>query len=184
MSFFATSLYYVCFASVILIYGIGTNNAIDFDSIKINNITFCTKIFISILISSMLSWFVTKGILVPLKLTELYPLVCFLIFICINAFLEALVRLTTGKSTTEFVFSYLVIILSVSESTSFLNTVAICLSCVLSVILLLPFIIAFKRGNNKTNKENYYCRLFLYIAILILIISVFDILWFNLGVIK
>ena len=79
MSFFATSLYYVCFASVILIYGIGTNNAIDFDSIKINNITFCTKIFISILISSMLSWFVTKGILVPLKLTELYPLVCFLI---------------------------------------------------------------------------------------------------------
>ena len=98
--------------------------------------------------------------------------------------MEALVRLTTGKSTTEFVFSYLVIILSVSESTSFLNTVAICLSCVLSVILLLPFIIAFKRGNNKTNKENYYCRLFLYIAILILIISVFDILWFNPGVIK
>ena len=132
----------------------------------------------------MLAWFVTKGILVPLKLTELYPLVCFLIFICINAFLEALVRLTTGKSTTEFVFSYLVIILSVSESTSFLNTVAICLSCVLSVILLLPFIIAFKRGNNKTNKENYYCRLSLYIAILILIISVFDILWFNPGVIK
>lgn len=184
MSFLSTALYYVCFASVILIYGIGTNNALDFDSSKIKNFTFCTKIFISILISSILSWFITRWLLVPLKLTELYPLVCFLIFILINAFLEALVRLTTGKSATEFVFSYLVIILSVSESTSFLNTITISLSCVVSVVLLLPFIVAFKRENNKTNKENYYCRLFLYIAIVILIISVFDVLWFNPGVIK
>ena len=184
MSFLSTSLYYICFASVILIYGIGTNNVIELNSQKIKNLTFCIKVFISILISSMLSWFITKGILVPLKLAELFPLVSFLIFILINAFLEALVRITTNKSATEFVFSYLVIILSVSESTSFVNTVIICLSCILSVILLLPFIFAFKRGNYKADTENYFCRLFLYIAILILIISVFDVLWFNPGVIK
>ena len=184
MSFLSTSLYYICFASVILIYGIGTNNVIELDNTKVKNLTFCTKVLISILISSMLSWFVTKGILVPLKLAELFPLVSFLIFILINAFLEALVRLTTSKSATEFVFSYLVIILSVSESISFINTVIISLSCILSVVFLIPFIMAFKRSNYKSDTEKYFCRLFLYIAILILIISVFDVLWFNPGVIK
>lgn len=184
MSFLSTTLYYILFASVILIYGIGTNNVIELNTDKAKNLTFCSKVFISILLSSMLSWLVTKGILIPLKLSELFPLVSFLIFICINAFLEALVRLTSNKSATEFVFSYLVIILSVSESTSFLNTMIISLSCMLSVVLLLPFIAAFKRSNYKSGNETYFCRLFLYIAIIILIISVFDVLWFNPGVIK
>ena len=184
MSFLNSFLYYICFASVVLIYGIGTNNVIDMNASRLKSVTYCTKIFISIMVSSILSWFVTKGILVNLKLTELFPLVCFLIFICINAFLEALIRLTTGKSATEFVFSYLVIILSVSESTSLLNTVAICLGCICSLVFLIPFISAFKRSNGTTNEENYFCRLFLFIAILILVISVFDVLWFNSGVIK
>jgi hypothetical protein len=184
MNFINSSLYYICFASVVLIYGIGTNNVIELGSYRLKNITYCAKVFISILISSMLSWLVTKGILVNIKLTELFPLVSFLIFICINAFLEALIRLTTGRSATEFVFSYLVIILSISESTSFVNTIAICLSCILSLVCIIPFIIAFKKSNGHTDEEKYYCRLFLYIAILILTISVFDVLWFNPGVIQ
>ncbi len=179
MSFLSTSLYYICFASVILIYGIGTNNVIELNSQKIKNLTFCIKVFISILISSMLSWFITKGILVPLKLAELFPLVSFLIYICINTFLEALIRLTTGKSATEFVFSYLVILLSVAESTTFLNTLVISCSCICSFVLTIPFVLAFKKRNSGINSEKYFCRLFLYIAILILVISVFDVMWFN-----
>ncbi|MCR4901095.1 MAG: hypothetical protein K5907_09815 [Treponema sp.] len=184
MNFLNTILYYICFASVVLIYGIGTNNVIDLRMQKLNDITYAVKLFISILVSSMLSWFVTKGLLVPLKLTELFPLTSFLIFICINAFLEALVRLTTKRSSTEFVFSYLVIVISVFESTSFINTVAISVSCICSFLFIIPFILAFRRNNGKQNTESYYCKLFLYIAILILVISVFDVMWLNPGVIK
>ena len=85
--------------------------------------------------------------------------------------MEALIRLTTGKSATEFVFSYLVIILSIAESTSFVNTIIITLSCICSFALTIPFIFAFKQRNNEVTEEKYYCRLFLYIAILILVIS-------------
>ena len=184
MTFLNTFLYYVCFASVILIYGIGTNKVLDPDLKKLRDITYCIKIMASIMISSIISWFVTKGILVPLKIAELFPLVSFLIYVCINTFLEALIRLTTGKTATEFIFSYLVIILSISESTSFITTVIISLSCIVSFVLSIPFIFAFKHRNNDAIAEKYYCRLFLYIAILILVISVWDVMWINPEVIQ
>ena len=179
-----TFLYYICFASVVLIYGIGINKAVDLNYSKIKSLIFCVKIILTIFISSILSWFATKGILVPLKLTELFPLLSFLIYVCINAFIEALIRLTTGKSATEFVFSYLVIILSVSESISFVNTVIICASCIITFAILIPLIMAFKKRNTGVDLDKYYCRLFLYIAILILVISVFDVMWINPEVIK
>lgn len=184
MIFLNTFLYYVCFASVILIYGIGTNKVFELNLTKLKSVTYCIKIIISILLSSIISWFITKGILVPIKMAELYPLVCFLVYVCINTFMEALIRLTTGKSATEFVFSYLVIILSIAESTSFVNTLIILFSCICSFIFTIPFISAFKQRNSDTIPEKYYCRLFLYIAILILVISVWDVMWINPEVIQ
>ena len=109
MSFMTTFLYYSFFASVILFSGVGTNKILDLNLNKLKSVTYCLKIIISIMVSSILGWLITKGVLVPLKITELFPLVCFLIYICIDAFLEALIRLTTGKSAAEFIFSYLVI---------------------------------------------------------------------------
>lgn len=184
MIYLSTLLYYILFASVVLLYGIGTNKVVDLNTAKLTSFIYCGKIIISILVSSILSWFVTKGILVTLKLTELFPLICFLIYICINAFLEALIRLTTGKSATEFVFSYLVILLSVAESTNLLNTIIISISCIASFTLTIPFILAFKNRNKDTTTEKYFCRLFLFIAILILVISFCDVTWFNLEVIQ
>lgn len=184
MNLLNTFYYYICFASVVIIYGIGTNKVIDLNFSKIKNITYCVKIVVSIILSVIVSWLITKGILVPIKLVELYPLLSFLIYICINSFLEALIRLTTGKSATEFVFSYLVIILSIAESTSMLNSVVISASCLLSFLLIIPFIVAFKQWNNDNNSEKYYCRLFIFIAILILIISVCDETWLNPEVIR
>ena len=184
MTFLNTFLYYVCFASVVLIHGVGSNKVFDLTLTRLKDITFLSKILLSIMLSSIVSWFVTKGILVPLKMTELYPLVSFLIYICINTFLEALIRLTTGKSATEFVFSYLVIILSIAESTSFINTITITFSCLCSFLLTIPFLTAFKQRNNDASAEKYFCRLFLYIAILILVISVWDIMWINPEVIQ
>lgn len=184
MNILNTLCYYIIFASVVLIYGVGTNKVIDLNYSKIKNITYCIKLAVSILVSSAISWMITRGILAPIKMVELFPLVSFLVFLCVNTFFEALIRLTTGKSATEFVFSYLVILLSVAESTSLINTVIISSSCMLSFMLVLPFIVAFKQWNNEKNNEKYFCRLFLFIAILILIITVCDETWLNPEVIQ
>lgn len=179
MNFINTFLYYSFFASVILFSGIGTNKILDLKLEKLKSMIYCSKIVVSILLSSLVGWFVTKGILVPLKIAELFPLICFLIYICIDAFLEALIRLTTGKSAAEFIFSYLVIILSISEGFSVLTVLIIATSCLCSFIGILPFVLSFKKRNNDTKTDIIFCRLFLYLALLLLALSVWDIAWIN-----
>lgn len=179
MNLMSTFLYYFFFASVILFMGIGTNKILDSKFEKLKSITYCSKIVISILISAILGWLITKGILIPLKITELMPLVCFLVYVCINDFLEALIRLTTGKSSAEFVISYLVILLSVSESVSIPNTIFISAGCLLAIVGIIPFIMAFRKRNSDTTSDAIFCRLFLYLAILLIGLSCWDVAWFN-----
>lgn len=184
MTLLSTFFYYVCFSSVILIYGIGINKTIELDLSKAKNFIYIAKIIFSIVLTSTLSWLITIGILVPLKIVEIYPLICFLVFVCVNVFLEALIRLTTGNSTSEFIFSYLVILISVGESTSILNTLIICFSCLVAFALIIPFVYSFKIRNNNTDLEKYFCKFFLYIALLIFAITVWDVMWFNPEVIQ
>ena len=179
MNYFEAFLYYSFFATVILFTGIGTNKLLDSKFDKLKNITYCGKILLSILLSSLFGWLITKGILVPLKITELFPLVCFLIYICIDAFLEALVRLTTGKSSAEFIFSYLLIILSISESLSIVNTLIISTGSIIATLGMIPFIMAFRKRNADTKSDLIFCRLLLYFALLILGLSSWDIAWIN-----
>lgn len=179
MNLMSTFLYYSFFASIILFTGIGTNKIIDLNWDKFKSITYCTKIFISIVISSLLGWLITKGILVPLKMAELFPLVCFLVYVCIDAFLEALIRLTTGKSAAEFILSYLIIILSISEGFSIISVLIIALACLISFIGIIPFVMAFKKRNCETKTDVIFCRLFLYLALLLLGLSAWDISWLN-----
>ena len=187
MTFISTFLFYTFFASVILFIGIGTNKVIDLNLDKLKSFTYCSKIILSILFSSLTGWFVTKGILVPLKIAELFPLVCFLIYVCIDSFFEALIRLTTGKSAAEFIFSYLVILLSITESSSVLFTLFISICSLLSMLIIIPFSLTFRRrvcSNGRLLDEKYYSLYFIFLAVLILLLSVWDIVWLNPGVIK
>lgn len=187
MIFFDTFLYYTFFASVVLIYGIGINRVAEIGITKFYDIVYYIKASISILTSSVLSWLITEFILVPLNITELYPLIALLIFICINSFLEALVRLTTGTTATEFVISFLIILLSISESTSIINSIIICFSSYIALLILIPFSITFKKRvcfNGQFLDEKYYSLFFMFLSILIIIMSTWDIGWLNSEVMK
>ena len=186
MIYLSTFLYYSCFASVILFYGLGLNQIVELSLFKSKSINYLLKVFISIVLSTVISWIITQYILVPVKIVELFPIVCFLVYVCITAFLEALIRITTNKSSTEFLFSYLIVILSVSESSSLLNTLVISGSCLVSLILMMPFTYSFRNRVSKDNEttDKLYVRFFLFIALLIILISVWDIMWLNPEVIK
>lgn len=186
MIYLHTFLYYACFASSILLYGIGLNTTVESRFNKAKDFIYLIKLILNIFVSSILTWIVAKYILEPIHLIELFPLFAFLIQISISVFVEGLIRLTAGRSTSEFIFSYLIIILSVLESTSLLNTIVISGSCLFAVMILLPLIYAFrmKLVSEADEKDKYFSRLFLFLAIIILVISSWDIMWMNAGVIK
>lgn len=181
-----TFLYYFCFASAVLFYGIGSTKLVDFSNFTAKTLAFFVKLILSLIITVIIGWIVTNKILVPLDMVELYPIVCLFIYVCINTFTEALVRITTGIDSAEFIVSFLIVLLTVSESLTIIDVLVISGSCIFSLLGLLPFIYAF-RSRITTEigmKEKYYCRLFLFLALMILIISAWDCMWINPEVIR
>ena len=187
MIYLNTFLYYTLFSSVVLIYGIGLNKTIEIGITKFTSLIYYLKSVFSIFTTSILSWLFTKYILVPINLIELFPLICLLIFICISTFLDTLVRITTGTTAPEFMISFFIILISIFESTSILYTMIICFSSFVAFLIMVPFGITFKKrvcSNGNFLDEKYYSIFFMFLAILILLISVFDINWLQSGVIK
>lgn len=186
MIYISTFFYYICFASSALIYGIGLNRIADLDYYSDKKALYYVKIVASIFVSSVISELMVNYILVPLGITEIYPILCILIFGCINVLFESLFRLSIGISSSEFVISFIIVILSISESTGVLNTLVISGSCLISLLIVLPIVYSFRQRilSSDENKETYLCRFFIFIAIIILILSSFDITWLNKEVIR
>lgn len=187
MIYLFTFLYYVLFSSVVLIYGIGLNKIAEIGIVKFKETIFYVKCAIAIISSAVISWLITYYLLVPLKITELYPLICFIVYATISTFLGGIIRLTTGRTTSEFAISYLIILLSIAESSSLLFTLFISLCSLLSMLIIIPFSLTFRRrlcSNGRLLDEKYYSLYFLFLAVLILLLSVWDIVWLNPEVLK
>lgn len=186
MFLFNTLIYYICFGSAVLLYGIGLTKTTQIHYFNQKDIVYIIKIITSILTSSVISYLFVDKILVPLKIVDIFPIICLLIYLCISVFIEAIVRITTNKSSTEFIFSYLVVLLSVAESTSLLSTIIISVSCLLSIGVIIPLVYSFRKKNpaNEYEPEKYISKLFIFLSLLILIITVWDVLWINPEVIK
>ncbi len=187
MIYLFTFLYYVLFSSVVLIYGIGLNKIAEIGIVKFKETIFYVKCAIAIISSAVISWLITFYLLVPLKITELYPLICFIVYATISTFLGGIIRLTTGRTTSEFAISYLIILLSIAESSSLLFTLFISLCSLLSMLIIIPFSLTFRRrlcSNGRLLDEKYYSLYFLFLAVFILLLSVWDIVWLNPEVLK
>lgn len=186
MNIVSCFLYYILFASSILIYGIGLNQTVEIGNSKFENFTSILKVLLSIYSTSILAYLITTKILIPIGLLELFPLICLLLYITINSFLEALIRITTGTSSSEFIISWLIIIISVTESTSFINSLIICTSCLIAFAFVTPFVYAFRKRIyvEERLKERHYSLIMFFLFILLLAISAFDIGWMNPGVLK
>lgn len=187
MIYINTFLYYTLFSSVVLIYGIGINRIAEIGISKFFDFIYYIKNALTIFLTSIASWFIVEYVLVPLQLVEIYPLICLLVFITISSFFEGIVRLSTGNTSTEFIVSFLIVLLSITESTSIINTILICLSSFMSLIILIPLSLVFKKrvcSNGNFLDEKYYCLFFIFLAILILAMSTSDIGWLNSEVIQ
>lgn len=182
----STFLYYIFFASVVLNYCIGTTQVNEYLLFKKVTFLYSFKIILNIVITSLVSWVIVSKILVPLKLVELYPLVALFVYLSIAILMESIIRLTTNSSTSEFIFSYLVVLLAISESVSSINTLIIALSCFIGLLVLYPFIYAFKLRilTTEDQTEKFISRFMIFIAILFLVLTVWDVMWLNPGVVK
>lgn len=178
-----TVLYYIFFASAVALYGVGLNSAtIICDSYnKISALL--VKTLLTILSSSCLSWLFVNFVLIPLDLTELYPFFSLMIFLIISFFFEALMRIVTKQVTSDFSFSFMILLLAINESLNIIDVLLITLSSYISFIILIPILYSLKRRIDVVNGINVHGNkkslILVSIAIIVTTIAVGNVSWLN-----
>ena len=111
-------LHYFLYSSVVLVYGIGIDRAVELCEKPGHLLLRGVKILITVCSTVVLSYLLTTALFVPAGLMELYPFVVVLIYIGISVFIEALIRITARVRTSDFGLSLMYAFLALSESVS------------------------------------------------------------------
>ena len=165
--------YYVFFASVVFVYGIGMNRAFMISEHPRKLFNGALKMFISVSSSTAISYRVASRVLLPVHLTEIYPLVAVLIFSAISIFIESVVRITTKKSASEYTVSILSVLLGINEGATILEAVLV--SCFCICAFLISIFVLYMIRKKFSNKVGL---VLISISIILLTLHFVNVSWF------
>ena len=158
---FSVFFYYITYASIVLVYGIGMERAVFLSGNKNPLWLKAIKMLITASSVSALSYLFVNSLLVPAELAELYPF------------------------AVEFSISLLFIFVAITESSSLAECVFITCICVLSFFIFIPFVYSLCRkfdlygGRTECSRNNFILAS---IAIIMLILLCWNVSWLNKGV--
>lgn len=178
-----TVVYYVFFASVFLMYGIGLENLIsshnDYGSIMLTYI----KSLITSVATVSVSYLVVNALLAPAHLTELYPLVTIFVFVIFSAVIEVFIGIGLQNSTTEFGMPFLCVLIAMNEAMTIGYAIIIVLACE-SVFYVLMGILSALRNRFDMDSPviglRVFCLLLVSMGIIVIALSSFDVSWLSL----
>ncbi|MCR4940627.1 MAG: hypothetical protein K5930_11055 [Treponemataceae bacterium] len=179
---FQLLLFYTLVSSAVFVYGIGLNKIIVFSKKPQDTLVFLSKELIVILLSLCICWPLTRFILVPNGLVELYPFFSFFIIHLISIVITEFSARVLKKNVTGFYFSYCTLLLAINEGLTFANAIIIAVACILAFFCMLPIIYA-ARWKMKSNLQYISFKdgamLFLCIAVILFIFFAFNVSWLN-----
>lgn len=179
--------YYALYTSALFIYGIGINRAVLVSKKPQHIFIDCVKMLCTVSAASVLTYLIVDKLLVKSNLTELYPFVAVLIFATISVFIEAVVRISARISMAEYTVSLLCILIGVNESVSLGECVLNSCFCVCAYFISIPLLYAVRKRielSRPTNSFQNLSLLFISIAVLMVLLLVWNVSWLNPGVLK
>ena len=127
--------YYIASASAVLFYGIGIARTFSVrNELSLEILSFVKALSISTS-TVALSYLVSRWLLSPAWLFELFPFITTLIFLAITILIEIFLDVGIKKSPSEFSVTLLTCIISMNESLSVAHAVIIACSCMISFCL-------------------------------------------------
>lgn len=175
---------YLIYSSVVMVYGIGLNRAVVISRSPSHLILSAIKILITVTCTSVLSYLLVTFLLLPADLAELYPFVAVLIYTTLSVFIEAIIRITAKVSTSEFGISILFVFLALAESCSLAECVLNSCAFVLIFFIYVPVFMCVGKCievfHPKREFENT-CLIFMSIAVIIFLLSIWNVTWLNAG---
>ena len=166
--------YYLFFTSVVFVYGVGINRALTISEHPRKLFNGALKMFISVSSSTAISYMVASRVLLPVHLTEAYPVVAVLVFSTISIFIESVVRITTKKSAAEYTVSILSVLLGIAEGSSVLEAVMVSCLCVFSFLLsIFVLYVIRKKFSNRT------ALVLISVSVILLALHFVNVSWFS-----
>lgn len=180
----STFLYYTIIASAVLFYGIGIDRTVSLQ--KKQNGTFLTfiKAIFTSAATSAVGFVVSKYILIPIQLEELYPFVTLLIFLLFSSLIEIFVDVGLREAPVEFAIPLLSSYLAINEGMNVAYAVLISFASIISFYMLIGiFHSVQERISFYTTRKGLhtYCVLLLCLAFLIIAIAGFNGTWIYLS---
>lgn len=177
-----TFLFYVLFASAVLVYGGGMISVTEKSLLKENFVINIMESLFCVSATVALTFLITHFLLLPLGIGDLYPLVALLIFVAMGVFFEMIVQVTARKSGVDFAFPYLVIILSLSEGSDLAGCLITSVAALVSYYALVPILRALNERNAMIkNNDDFKQRLRTFTCMVVLIFALYslNISWLN-----
>ncbi|MDE7292449.1 MAG: hypothetical protein K2N58_10450 [Treponemataceae bacterium] len=182
MAIIDTFLFYILFASAVLVYGGGMISVAEKSLSKENFAISIMESLSCVSATVALTFLIIRFLLSPLGIMDLYPLVALLIFVAMGVFFEMIVQVTASKSGADFAFPYLVIILSLGEGRDIVGCLMTSVAALASYYALVPILRALN-GRNAMIKNNdaFKQRLRTFTCMVVLIFALYslDISWLN-----
>ena len=179
-------LYYLIFASGVLIYGIGLNRVITADRSHCTILIFfrtLITVVCSVLFCKLFIWLLLEDA----GMGMLFPFFCALVQIIISAFCQVIVDLTAKTTAAEFSVSFLATVLAVSESVSVGEAVLFAVCFVCSFSLLVPLVQVLRSRILYAQPISSFATgalLFISLAIVLLCLGAVNVSWLIPGVMQ
>lgn len=176
--------YYIFFSSAVLYYGIALNRVTISINWSLNTVLLqLTKMFFSIVPTTIVIFLISNSVLVRVRLVTLMPFIALMFFITVASFIEMIIRITLQKRIAEFSVSYLIILLTLYESTSVAEAFLIPICAILSFAISIGLLHVVTANAMRPEKYNDYSpkkSLAIFsLAIIIIATLAFEVSWFN-----
>ncbi len=177
-------LYYAFYASAVLFYGIGLERTAVL-SVAFNKSVFrpALQCGVSTLAATFLTELIAVHFLSPLGVSELYPLVALLVFTALLSGIGFFMKTPSVMQTGECAASYLIVLLSLSESAGPFDAVIIAASCMLSFVVVLPFLASLRYridiARAKNDDLNRHVLVMIILAIFVIACAVWNVSWLS-----
>lgn len=179
---FDTFIFYMCLSSIVFVYGIGFTEFLSVPK-RPNHFVFHVLRLLCVTITSVLIvWPITNYILLPAKLQDIFPLFAIFVLCLISTVFIFVFKKILTTRVADFILAFLTILLSISESFSFVSAIMIVLFSILMyciVIFGLDIFCSRLRHTHSLISFNYGSLLLLSIAFVLLILYSINISWLN-----
>ena len=129
-------LYYILYSSVFLVYGLGLSRLITLHESIGSLFLTCVKTLITAACTVSLAYLIIRYLLVPVGLSELYPFIIVIVYVCISIIIEVFASIGIADSVTELAVPLISIILAVNEQPTLARILIVVTACISAFYLL------------------------------------------------